>query len=186
MKLYTKSGDKGNTSLIGGKRIKKSDPRVRAYGSIDEVNAWVGEIRAELGVEFQAVRDQLLHLQILLFDVGTDVATPNGTQKFLVDQGSVRTVEYYIDYYDEKVTPIEKFVLPGGNIHASHFQIVRTVTRRAERELAELLSMGAAVNKYAYQVVNRLSDLFFLLARYMNQVHSVQENFYEKAGKVFH
>lgn len=186
MKIYTKSGDKGKTSIIGGERISKADPRVHAYGSIDEVNAWLGEIIAQLNDECLPLQKELLELQVLLFDIGTDLATPEGVREYIVNQEHLLQVEKLIDDYTEKISPIEKFILPGGHLLASHFHIARTVTRRAEREITQLISNGILINLHAYKVVNRLSDLFFVLARYMNQRFEMDEPFYERAGNVFH
>lgn len=186
MKIYTKSGDKGQTSIIGGDRIKKSDPRVCAYGSIDEVNAWVGEIIAQLTEEFITLKEELQRIQILLFDVGTDLATPEGVREYIVNQEHLLMIEQMIDTYNEDLPTIEKFILPGGHVLASRFHIARTVTRRGEREITQLITDGIPINLHAYKVVNRLSDLFFILARYMNHVYEMEEPFYERAGKVFH
>ncbi|MHC5268773.1 cob(I)yrinic acid a,c-diamide adenosyltransferase [Enterococcus sp. LJL98] len=186
MKIYTKSGDQGKTSIIGGERIKKSDPRVRAYGSVDEVNAWVGEIIAQLTDEFTDLKAELEQMQVLLFDIGTDLATPEGIREYIVNQADLLRIEGLIDAYTQELKPIEKFILPGGHILASRFHIARTVTRRGEREITQLITDGVPINLHAYKVVNRLSDLFFVLARYMNQVYEIEEPFYERAGKVFY
>lgn len=186
MKIYTKSGDKGQTSIIGGDRIKKSDPRVCAYGSIDEVNAWVGELIAQLKEDFIPLKEELQGIQILLFDIGTDLATPEGVREYIVNQAHLLVIEKMIDTYNENLPPIEKFILPGGHVLASRFQIARTVTRRAEREITQLITDGIPINLHAYKVVNRLSDLFFILARYINHFYEIDEPFYERAGNVFH
>lgn len=186
VKIYTKSGDHGKTSIIGGERLAKSDPRIHAYGSLDETNAWIGEIISQLADEHLELQKELLQLQVLLFDIGTDLATPEGIRDYIVNQQHLLEVESLIDAYAKKVPLIEKFVLPGGHLLASHFHIARTVTRRAEREITQLVSDGIPINLHAFKVVNRLSDLFFILARYMNFVYDVKEPFYERAGKVFH
>ncbi|MGI6156110.1 MAG: cob(I)yrinic acid a,c-diamide adenosyltransferase [Enterococcus lemanii] len=185
MKIYTKSGDKGKTSIIGGQRISKADPRVHAYGSIDEVNAWLGEIITQLNEPFLLLQKELIELQVLLFDIGTDLATPEGIREYIVNQEHLLQIEKLIDHYNAKIPPIEKFILPGGHLLASHFHVARTVTRRAEREITQLISEGILINLHAYKVVNRLSDLFFVLARYMNHVFEIEEPFYERAGNVF-
>ncbi|MDT2674977.1 cob(I)yrinic acid a,c-diamide adenosyltransferase [Enterococcus dongliensis] len=187
MKIYTKSGDKGNTSIIGGQRIKKSDARICAYGSIDEVNSWIGRIISELdSKKFDLLKNELIQLQVLLFDIGTDLATPVGVGEMIVKKEDVTKIEHLIDYYQTKVPIIEKFILPGGHPVASDFQIARTVIRRAEREITQLLVLDEAINIYAYKIINRLSDLFFVLSRYVNTVYDIKESFYERAGKVFH
>lgn len=187
MKIYTRSGDKGNTSIIGGQRIKKSDARVCAYGSIDEVNAWVGKIISELDIEkFDVLRNELTQLQVLLFDIGTELATPEGVKEMIVGKEALAKVEALIDQYQAKVPAIEKFILPGGHPVASDIQIARTVIRRAEREITQLIVLDEAINLDAYKIINRLSDLFFVLARYVNTAYEIKEPFYERAGKVFH
>ena len=186
MKIYTKSGDKGMTSIIGGQRLKKSSPRVCAYGSTDEINAWVGTIIAELdSAKFSELIEELTHIQILLFDAGTDFATPAKRKEWLINQQDLDKIEKMIDFYQSKLPIIEKFILPGGHLVAGYFHIARTVTRRAEREITELI-MKEETNAIAYKFINRLSDLFFVLARYINVVYSIKELFYERAGKVFH
>lgn len=147
MKIYTKSGDAGMTSIIGGQRLAKSASRVRAYGSVDEINSWVGTIVAELDLE---------------------------------------KMEEMIDFYQEKLPVIDKFILPSGHPVAGHFHLARTVTRRAEREITELILEETETNQMSYKLINRLSDLFFVLARYVNVVYHIKEPFYERAGKVFH
>jgi cob(I)alamin adenosyltransferase len=187
MKIYTKSGDKGKTSIIGGQRMEKSSARVCAYGSIDEVNAWVGLLLSELDTTlFAKLKEQLIELQVLLFDIGTDLATPAGVKDMIVGQAEVAAVEKMIDFYQEQVPPVEKFVLPGGHVAASHCHIARTVIRRAEREMTALMLEDAEINVFAYKFINRLSDLFFVFARYINHVYHIEEPFYERAGKVFH
>ncbi|HAQ6079908.1 TPA: cob(I)yrinic acid a,c-diamide adenosyltransferase [Enterococcus faecium] len=187
MKIYTKSGDKGNTSIIGGERIKKSDARVCAYGSVDEVNSWVGKIISELDdKKFELLKKELVVLQILLFDIGTDLATPIGIKEMIVRKEEVTKIETLIDFYQAKVPVIEKFILPGGHPVACDMQITRTVIRRAEREITRLIVSDEPINLHAYKIMNRLSDLFFVLARYVNHVYATKEPFYERAGKVFH
>lgn len=186
MNVYTKGGDKGSTSIIGGSRVSKNDSRVAAYGSIDEVNSWIGVIIAELNPEFKDLKEQLTQIQILLFDCGTDFATPEGTRDYVITQASVDQLEKLIDSYSEKLPPLEKFILPGGHLTASHLQVARTVARRAEREAAQLIVEKVPVNMHAFQVLNRLSDLFFVLARYINHSYSVEEPTYDRAGRVFH
>lgn len=186
MKVYTKSGDRGKTALIGGTRVPKNSPRVSAYGSVDEANAWLGSIISELDPQFVELKTQLTALQVLLFDIGTDLANPAKDASYIVTKKELTAVEKMIDQYSAQVTPIEKFILPGGHLVAGHFHILRTVTRRAERETTELVTAEDPYNEQAYKVLNRLSDLFFVLARYINQQAGVSEPFYERAGKVFH
>lgn len=186
MKIYTKSGDKGKTSIIGGHRIYKSDLRVCAYGSIDEVNSWVGKVIAALDKDrFPSLSNELTALQVLLFDIGTDLATPTGSKEMIVGQEDLAHIESLIDQYQSQVPVIEKFILPGGHPIACDLQVARTVIRRGEREVTALL-IEEEINLIAYKIINRLSDLFFVLARYINSSYGIAEPFYERAGNVFH
>lgn len=186
MKIYTKSGDKGKTSIIGGQRVLKSDLRVCAYGSIDEVNSWVGKVIAALTESrFDTLRVELTALQVLLFDIGTDFATPSGINTPIVGKQDLARVEALIDHYQGQVPVIEKFILPGGHPIACDLHVARTVIRRGEREVTALLA-EEDINLTAYKIINRLSDLFFVLARYINNSYGITEPFYERAGNVFH
>lgn len=186
MKIYTKSGDKGRTGIIGGQRLKKSDSRICAYGTIDEVNSWVGSLIAELPpTEFPQLITELTQIQILLFDLGTDLATPQAVKPYILEESQLKWLENLIDNYAEILPPIEKFILPGGHLISSHFHIARTVIRRSEREVTALMA-EEDINPWAYKIINRLSDLFFLLARYVNFYYGKTEPFYERAGIVFH
>ncbi len=185
MKIYTKSGDRGKTGVIGRERLLKSHPRVCAYGSVDEVNSWVGCLLAELPDDtFSQLKEELHLMQILLFDLGTDLATIKDAKPYILGEAELKWIENLIDTYQEKVPVIEKFILPGGSVISSHFQIARTVIRRAEREVTELL-VADEINNYAYKIINRLSDLFFVWGRYVSMVEGKNEDFYERAGKVF-
>lgn len=187
MKIYTKSGDAGMTSIIGGQRLAKSASRVRAYGSVDEINSWVGTIVAELDPDkFALLIEQLIQLQRLLFDIGTDFATPAEVKERIVTKKDLEKMEEMIDFYQEKLPVIDKFILPGGHPVAGHFHLARTVTRRAEREITQLILEETETNQMSYKLINLLSDLFFVLARYVNVVYHIKEPFYERAGKVFH
>lgn len=187
MKIYTKNGDAGMTSIIGGQRLAKSASRVRAYGSVDEINSWVGTIVAELDPDkFALLIEQLIQLQRLLFDIGTDFATPTEVKERIVTKNDLEKMEEMIDFYQEKLPVIDKFILPGGHPVAGHFHLARTVTRRAEREITQLILEETETNQMSYKLINRLSDLFFVLASYVNVVYHIKEPFYERAGKVFH
>jgi cob(I)alamin adenosyltransferase len=185
LKLYTKTGDKGTTSIIGGTRLPKSDARIAAYGTLDEANSWLGVVISELTAtaQFPSLKNQLQKLQVLLFDCGTDFASLDGTRAYLVTEKEVQTIEQWIDFYSAEVPPLKQFILPGGQVVASHLQVIRTVIRRAERELAELLVANIKINDQAYQVINRLSDLFFAMARFVNVQTGTPEPAYDTTFK---
>lgn len=185
MKLYTKTGDQGTTSIIGGTRLSKSDARIAAYGTLDEANSWLGVVLAELAptAQFPTLAHHLQKLQVLLFDCGTDFASLDGTREYLVTEKEVQTLEQWIDFYSAEVPPLKQFVLPGGQLIASQLQVIRTIIRRAERELAGLLAANIKINDQAYQVINRLSDLFFAMARFVNVKTHTPEPAYDTTFK---
>jgi len=175
MKIYTRTGDEGTTALFGGRRVLKDDLRVAAYGTVDEANAILGLARAELAREdapWQGALDEdLAALQSLLFDLGADLATPEDARQrgFIrpVDEHDVQAVEEMIDRYTAELPELRQFILPGGSAASGALQMARAVIRRAEREtvaLARQEQVGAQV----VPLINRLSDLFFTLARLVN------------------
>jgi cob(I)alamin adenosyltransferase len=168
-KIYTRTGDDGNTSLGDGSRLPKFHIRVTAYGSIDEANSAIGI--AILHVDDPDVHKLLRHIQNDLFDVGADLCRPErqGTQAQLlrVTGEQVAWLENKIDLFNAALAPLDSFVLPGGSHASAHLHHARTVTRRAERDVVRLASEGA-VNPAVIRYVNRLSDLLFVLARFLN------------------
>lgn len=172
-KIYTRTGDEGKTSLGDGTRLPKYHVRVEAYGSIDEANSAIGI--AILHVEDFAVRDLLQHIQNDLFDVGADLCRPASTRsdaqaergELRVNEQQVLWLEETIDQFNASLSPLTSFVLPGGSHASAHLHHARTVTRRAERRVVELADQ-VKVNSAAIKYVNRLSDLLFVLARYLN------------------
>lgn len=165
-KIYTRGGDGGETSLAGGKRVAKHDVRVAAMGTVDEANAVIGIARLHL----DGGTDTLLgRIQNDLFDLGADLARPgNDASGLHVAAAQVLRLEAEIDACNDRLEPLNSFVLPGGSAAAAHLHHARAVTRRAERLVAEL---GATelVNEQALAYLNRLSDLLFVLARSANQ-----------------
>jgi cob(I)alamin adenosyltransferase len=160
-RIYTRGGDGGETSLGDGSRVSKLDPRVRAYGAVDELNSLVGWVRV-------AQDDELLQrIQNELFDLGADLSVPyaDGDAKLRITQAAILKLEEACDAANDGLPELKSFVLPGGNELASRLHIARAVCRRAEREV---LAAGA-VNPLAAVYLNRLSDLFFILARAANQ-----------------
>ncbi len=172
MKIYTKTGDKGETGLFGGERVSKNSFRIDAYGTIDELNAFIGLVIIE--VSDKSVKDLLQKIQNWLFSIGADLATPDNerTKKLNVFR---TTEEYYlyieneIDKYESKLDELKNFILPGGTKGAALLHICRTITRRAERMVVALNSTVKIGNNIII-FLNRLSDLFFVLARFDNAV----------------
>ena len=167
LKIYTKTGDDGTTGLQGHSRVAKSHPRIIAYGTIDEANAVLGIV---LSYELDKDIAELLNLiQNELFVVGADLSNPNlKDEKNRVTSDMIYNLEKNIDKYDEELSPLTNFILPGGNIVASQLHHVRTVIRRAETCII-LLSEQEKINNNCIKYVNRLSDLFFVLGRVLNK-----------------
>jgi cob(I)alamin adenosyltransferase len=167
MKIYTKTGDEGKTGLFGGPRVAKDDPRINAYGSVDELNAVLGLARTE---SLPAEIDQLLaRVQNELFDLGAELATPeperHGTAT--LDASNIAALEAAIDYHERRLPPLKTFILPGGTRGAAMLHLARTVCRRAERELVTLMSQQS-IRCEGLIYLNRLGDLLFVLARATN------------------
>ncbi|MCK5741200.1 MAG: cob(I)yrinic acid a,c-diamide adenosyltransferase [Chlorobi bacterium] len=169
MKIYTKTGDKGETALFGGKRVSKSSVRVDAYGTIDELNSHIGLVLAlELPDD---VRADLVKLSSLLFNLGADLATPydpppkNPAMRMQAEHSA--WLEQLIDKYYEKLPKETMFTLPGGCVAAANLHIARTVCRRAERIITELAA-AEEINNEAVIFVNRLSDYLFCAAKKVN------------------
>lgn len=168
-RIYTKGGDTGSTSLGTGKRVPKHDPRVAAYGAIDETNAAIGLVR--LHTKDQPEIDAMLgRIQNDLFDLGADLCTPEDPKEYpplRVVEAQVERLEKEIDALNADLAPLNSFVLPGGTAAAAHLHLARTVARRAERDIT-VLAEAAPVNPQAIKYINRLSDHLFVLSRHMN------------------
>jgi cob(I)alamin adenosyltransferase len=176
MKIYTRTGDRGDTGLYGGERVAKNDPRVQAYGTIDEANSAIGVARSLL--REPDIDEALAEVQNALFDVGADLATPAGArqreQLTLISPEDVAWLEQVIDHFSLELEPLSSFILPGGDAAAAALHLARSVVRRGEREvtaLAEQVEIGADLRSY----LNRLSDLLFTLARVANMRAGVSE-----------
>lgn len=184
MKLYTKTGDKGETGLYGGERVSKAAPRVAAYGAVDEANAAIGLARAHL--DDPALDEVLASVQHGLFDLGADLATPLASRYRRniapLEDEDVRALEQLIDRFDAEVAPLTAFILPGGHPAGAALHLARTVVRRAERE-AVALAQREAVNEVALVYLNRLSDLLFVLARVVNARVGVSEAQWQREGR---
>ncbi|WP_373229070.1 cob(I)yrinic acid a,c-diamide adenosyltransferase [Cohnella sp.] len=188
MKIYTRTGDEGKTSVIGG-RVNKDDVRVEAYGTIDELNSFVGQAASVLAREDKANWDDLLeHLTLIqheLFDCGSDLsyAIPDPA-KMKVTHEMTQRLEDWIDLYEAQTPPITRFILPGGSEPAAILHVCRTVCRRAERRVVTLATEQPCpdeVRKY----LNRLSDFFFTVARMANSRLQLLDVEYERGAHVF-
>jgi len=164
--IYTRTGDEGETGLVGGARVKKYDLRVDAYGTVDEANATIGLARMHV---LPAHDGMLNRIQHDLFDLGADLATPGHSMKDLrITPAHVTRLEHEIDALNEDLSPLTSFVLPGGTPASAALHLARTVTRRAERIVCALADLED-VNIVAIQYINRLSDFLFVLARSENR-----------------
>lgn len=186
MKIYTRTGDKGRTSLIGG-RVDKDHIRVQAYGTIDEANSFVGQAMAELdNDQFQDIIAELEKIQHELFDCGSDLANVTGQGELKLKQEMIDFLEQRIDAYVDETTELQRFILPGGVKAAASIHIARTVTRRAEREVVTLAKTEENVPPLVQMYLNRLSDYFFVLARVINHRSGKKDVEYERSAIVFH
>lgn len=171
MKIYTRSGDDGDTGLFGGGRVRKDAHRVVAYGSVDEANAAIGLARAQLAAGSADIDDVLAAAQNRLFDVGADLSAPEGVpaRAHLDPPGSedVAVLESAIDRFEEELPSLSTFVLPAGAPAAAALQLARAVVRRAERDTVALAAREV-LNPALLPYLNRLSDLLFVLARVVN------------------
>lgn len=184
MKLYTKTGDEGKTSLVGG-RVDKDHARVEAYGTIDEVNSFLGQAMTLLKDEvFFDLYKELEKVQHELFDCGGDLAVVNNKIPYKVTEAMITFLEERIDAYILEAPPLERFILPGGSPASSAIHIVRAITRRAEREIVSLKKVDA-INENVLKYVNRLSDYLFAVARVINVRLGVKDVEYERSAIVF-
>ncbi|NHC39676.1 cob(I)yrinic acid a,c-diamide adenosyltransferase [Bacillus sp. MM2020_1] len=185
MRIYTRTGDKGKTSIIGG-RVDKDDIRVEAYGTVDEVNCFVGQAFQELDQElFKDVLADLEKIQHELFDCGGDLANVTEKREPKLHQESIDYLEKKIDEYIEEAPELERFILPGGTKPSASIHIARTVTRRAERLVVKLVKSDPKTSELALMYLNRLSDYFFALARVINFRLHVSDVEYVRSAKVF-
>jgi cob(I)alamin adenosyltransferase len=175
MKIYTKTGDKGNTSLFGGKRTSKDSLRIEAYGTVDELHSALGIARA---LNPQLELDEIIsHLQNDLFVLGADLATPLKTRSAhlqRIQDDHISALEHTIDRLDARLQPLSTFVLPGGSQIASQLHLARTICRRAERFVVRL-SRKEKIGPLCIVYLNRLSDLLFVMARFANYNDGRQE-----------
>lgn len=187
-KVYTRGGDKGETSLVGGKRVPKDSPRIEAYGTIDELNSVVGLARVfneenlEAGDAHRFLDKVLCQIQDELFDLGSELATPPEYFKkgmYRVGEEEIQRIERWIDQCQKELEPLKSFVLPGGGRIGAYLHQCRTVCRRAERDILRL-SREEDVNPNVIKYVNRLSDLFFVLSRWIAKQTGEPERLWQR------
>ena len=187
-KVYTRTGDRGDTALVGGKRVPKDSPRIDAYGTIDELNSIVGLARVfndeslDAGEAHQFLDEVLCQLQDELFDLGSELATPpeffqEGMYRAGADE--VTRLEKWIDQCQKDLDPLKSFILPGGGRIGAYLHQCRTVCRRAERDILRL-SREEEINPNVIKYVNRLSDLFFVLSRWIAKQTGEQEYLWQR------
>lgn len=170
MKIYTRTGDTGETGLLGGPRVRKDDARIEAYGTIDELNAVLGLLHPEQLSD--DLRQLLVSLQNDLFVIGAELATPQPEQHEMPSIGTtdVERLEASIDRFEEELPPLKQFILPAGSRVGTTLHVARAVCRRAERRVVTLQEMAnSAVSSSILVYLNRLGDLLFVLARFANQ-----------------
>ena len=175
MKIYTKTGDKGQTSLVGGTRVSKTELRIEAYGTVDELNSYVGLVRDQ--AINQGRKDILKEIQDRLFTIGSILASePEQTKKRIPDlhESDIELLEKEMDRMDESLEPMRFFILPGGHQSVSFGHLARTVCRRAERVVLRL-AQETEVNDLVIRYLNRLSDYLFVLCRIMIKELNIEE-----------
>lgn len=181
MKVYTKTGDDGTTSLFSGKRVPKHNVRIKAYGTIDELNSWVGSIRDHAEED---LKEDLIRIQRNLMTIGSQLANDSETLSIeKINAADVLKIEQSIDQITETLPPLKNFVIPGGHPLVSHTHLARCVCRRAERhisELKELITVDSPILLY----MNRLSDYFFTLSRKFTQDLNLPEIKWDPNGKL--
>jgi cob(I)alamin adenosyltransferase len=188
-RVYTRTGDSGQTGLVGGKRVSKTEKRVVAYGDIDELNSVIGLVKETLAGKTADLKELLEFIQQELFDLGSELATPPSAhyeQMLKVSDLQVQRLERACDIYGAELPELNSFILPGGSEVAALFHLARTVCRRAERAIIELSKDGDAESKVSRELlsyINRLSDLLFVLARYSLKVEGKDAPLWVKGGQ---
>lgn len=176
-RLYTRTGDRGTTSLANGQRVDKNDVRVEAYGTADELNAAIGLLAAECRDVDPGLTEELTGISSALFDAGSYLASlgPDGATLPPLSTDRVTELERAIDRMDAAVEPMRCFLLPGGHRAAAQAHVARTVCRRTERRLLDVVRAGYPVDQSVTEWFNRLSDYLFILSRYINKLTSTPE-----------
>lgn len=183
MKIYTRTGDKGETGLLGGKRVPKDDLRIEAYGTVDELNSHIGLLRDMASPHHSEL---LISIQNALFAIGSRLASQNEEEagKFKVpsiQDDDITAFEHAMDRMDADLAPMRNFILPGGHVTSSQAHICRTVCRRAERRVVQL-GRETIVDPMAVRYLNRLSDLLFVMARHLAKLHGAVDSPWKPRG----
>ena len=181
MKIYTRSGDQGSTALFGGGKVSKADARIEAYGSLDELNAVLGMVRAtDVPTQIDAV---LAKLQNQFFDLGAELACPDAKEHAaeIIQEKDVSDLETIIDSFEANLDELKTFILPGGCSTAATLHLARCVCRRAERQIIKL-NHEASVRETILKYVNRTSDLLFVLARSANASAGIEDTAWRKSS----
>src|SRR3989338_5894053 len=201
-KVYTKTGDSGTTSLFGGKRVDKNSARIRAYGEVDELNSLIGVIvsdlrhsgeqsdsrtdsgQARMTDQKLVINKKLLRIQTELFVLGANLATPSDVKTKVpkITKRHIKRLEEEIDSWSDKLPKLRNFILPGGSTIGSKLHLARTVARRAERSIVNLTAQEK-INKNILPYINRLSDWFFVMARYVNKGEKQEEKVWRGRAK---
>ena len=183
MKIYTRTGDKGQTGLLGGARVAKDDARIEAYGTVDELNSQVGMLR-DLTAPHHVER--LIAIQETLFTIGSHLASSSAEERArfkvpAITEELITALEQAMDEMEKDLAPMRSFILPGGHPSSSQAHICRTVCRRAERRVVQLSGI-TEVDPIHVRYLNRLSDYFFMLARHLAHLHGVTDTPWEPKG----
>lgn len=177
IKIYTKTGDKGTTSLIGGTKVPKNDIRIETYGTVDELNSWIGSINDQINDE--SFKNELKEIQDRLFTIGSCLATDSEKETKIIlpdlHQSDIDFLEKRIDAMTAALPPMQSFILPGGHVTVSSIHITRCVCRRAERLAVNMQQKELFVDEKIIQYLNRLSDYLFTLARFVTKKLGVEE-----------
>ena len=178
MKIYSKKGDKGKTSLIGGKIVDKHNLSVDAYGTIDELNSFIGLLKDY--VEDKKIKKVLHNIQLKLFSIGSILASPgdkNFSEKAKIEKKDVEYIELEIDKLNEHLPDLKNFIIPGGHKVSSYCHVCRSICRRAERRVSELNNQHK-ISPCILSYINRLSDFFFVLSRHIKHSNNIEETYW--------
>ena len=173
MKIYTKKGDLGKTSIIGESDIYKNNIRIEAYGTVDELNSYLGLLRSFNSGAFTKQKKEIIFIQNCLFHIGASLASKN-EPKHHISKKDIVNIESFIDLLESNLEPLTSFILPGGDMWSGYTQISRSICRRAERRIISL-SMEENIDTNIIAFMNRLSDYLFVLARYLSKINGVKE-----------
>ena len=178
MKIYTRKGDSGYTSLIDGEIVYKHNLSVAAYGTIDELNSFLGLLKDY--IDDEKIKDVLNNIQLKLFSIGSILASgenQNISEKVKIEKKDVEYIEFEIDRLNESLPELKNFIIPGGHKISSYCHVCRSICRRAERRISELNNLHN-INPYILSYVNRLSDFFFVLSRHIKHSDNVEETYW--------